>query len=174
MLRPTTILAVLTLLTPAARGSQDAMGKLLPTKTAVKNWPQYEGTLIYSPSADTLHRIYDGGDAMYIEAGCVKAIQQSYRNPANKHLATVTVLRMADAAKAKAFYESWKKDVSKKPGFKQLSGLKTAGYLFSGMGSNAGYCHIKQYFVVVDVAGTSPDDKTAASLLLRNAAARIK
>jgi hypothetical protein len=169
-----TTLAVLTLLAPGARGSQEALSKLLPAKTAVKNWPQYEGTLTYSPSADTLHKIYDGGDKTYMDAGCVEAIQQSYRNPTTKHIATVTVHRLKDAAKAKAFYQSWRKDVAKTAGYKQLSDLKTAGHLFFGVGSSAGYCHHKAYFVVVDVAGTGADDKAAAGSLLRDVAGRIK
>jgi len=149
------------------------MAKLLPTKTSVKNWPVYAGTREYSPSADKLYKIYNGGDQVYIDAGCVEAITQSYRNSKTKRIATVNIHRMKNAAKAKAFYLSHRSTVKAKKGYKQLKKLKTAGHLYSAPGSNSTYGHHKQYYVTVDVAGTTTGDKTAASLLLRAVLAKV-
>jgi len=167
------VLTALSLTGLPASASQEALLKLMPT-TSVKNWSVFPGTLSYAPSADKLSVIYDGGDKPYIDAGCVEALQQSYRNQTNKHIATVTLHRMKDGKKAKALYESERNGVVKKPGFKQLTGLKTAGYLFASPGTSSTYGYRDRYYVTVVVAGTSTADHVAASRFLRYVLAKIK
>lgn len=157
-----------------APASRQALLKLLPPGSAVKNWNVFSGTRSYAPSADKLSLIYDGGDKPYIDAGCVEALQQSYRNPTDKHIATLTVHRMKSGGKAKALYESERKGVAGKPGFKQLTGLKTAGYLFASPGTSSTYGYRDRYYVTVVVAGATTADHVAASRLLRYVLARIK
>jgi len=122
----------------------------LPTSNQVSGWSVMAKTLKEVKKPEEFTILYDGGYEEYTDAGAVAGVRQMYQGP-NRARISVTIHRMKPEAKAKSFYEKWKKDLAKQS--PQTVQVKQQGFLYSTAKLAKGYFYFREYFVIVEGFG---------------------
>lgn len=129
-----------------------ALRELLPTSNTVSGWSVIAKTLREVKKPEEFTILYNGGYEEYTDAGAVAGVRQMYQGP-NRARISVTIHLMKPEAKAKSFYEKWKKDLAKQS--LQTVKVKQQGFLYSTAKLSKGYFYLQDYFVIVEGFGPS-------------------
>ncbi|MFQ5810487.1 MAG: hypothetical protein ACE5JM_12785, partial [Armatimonadota bacterium] len=153
-----TSLAVLAALPGLSAASVKA---LLPTSKTVPGWEPVEKTYEYCANPEKLYLIYNGGDVEYIESGVQEAVQQAYKK--GNSLVIVTVHRLPDWQKAKAFYQDKHDRMKKARKLTKFTDLKVdkAGFMAVQYGTCHGWSWGKHYLMGFATKGATEADQAA-------------
>jgi hypothetical protein len=145
---------------------------LLPTSKTAPGWEPV-GKMVYSANPEKLYLIYNGGDVEYIESGVQEAAQQAYKK--GDALVIVTVHRMPDWQKAKAFYQDKHERMKKARKLTKFADLKVdkAGFLAIQYGNCYGWSWGKHYLMGFSTRGASDSEQAAMKAFMASIAKTI-
>jgi len=147
---------------------------LLPTSKTVPGWAPMAKTYEYCANPEKLYLIYNGGDVEYIESGVQEAAQQTYKKGSS--LVILTVHRMPDWQKAKAFYLDKHGRMKKARKLTNFTDLKVdkAGFMATQYGQCYGWSWGKHYLIGFSTKGASEADQAALKAFMSSLAKTIR